>query len=78
MTSDYAQTFFKTDEKKKSRDSGGTRGLGRVRQVAVKTNDRPSSLTNVRESETCNDLSCGRKTAGTKIPSLCFFCNDES
>ena len=72
MMSDYAQTFFKTDKKEKSRDSGGTNGLVRVRQIAVKTNDRPSSLTNVRESETHNDLPCGRKTVGTKIPALCF------
>ena len=30
MMSDYAQTFFKTDEKEKSRDSGETRGLVRA------------------------------------------------
>ena len=33
MTSDYAQTFFKTDEKGKSRDSGVTCGLVRVRRL---------------------------------------------
>ena len=51
MTSDYAQTFFKADEKEKSRDLGGTRGVVLVRQVAVKTDDSPSSLINAQESE---------------------------
>ena len=40
MTPDYAKTFFKADEKEKSRDSEGTHGAARVRQVAVKTDDR--------------------------------------
>ena len=48
MASDYAQTFFKADEKEKSRDVGGTCGAVRVRQVAVKTDDSSSSLTNAR------------------------------
>ena len=37
MTSDYAQTFFKHDDKnvEKSSDNGGKRGFVRVRQVVV-------------------------------------------
>jgi len=38
MTSVYAQTFFKSDEKEKPREFGGAHGPVRVRQVAVKTN----------------------------------------
>ena len=78
MTSEYVQTFFKTDEKKMSRDSGGTRGAVRVRQVAVKTDGSLSSLTNAQESETRNDSPRGRKAAKTNSPPLCFFCGDES
>ena len=79
MTSDYAQTFFKADEKEKSCDSGErTRGAVRVQQVAVKTDGSPSSLTNVRESETRNDSPHGRRAAGTNSPPLCFFGGDES
>ena len=56
MTSDCAQTFFKADKKEKYRESGGTCCSVRVRQVAVKTDDSPSSLTNAHDSETCNDF----------------------
>jgi len=38
MSSDYAQTFFKTEEKGKVCDSGLGRGSVRVRQVIVKSN----------------------------------------
>ena len=37
MTSDYAQTFFKNDEKDKPRDFESVRDSFRVRQVAVKS-----------------------------------------
>ena len=73
MAPDYAQTFFKADEKEKSCDAGGgTRGAVCVRQVAVKTEDSPSSLTNAQESETRNDSPRGRRATETKPPPCVF------
>ena len=42
MTSNYAQTFFKNDEKDKRRDFKSVRDSFRVRQLAVKS--KPTSL----------------------------------
>ena len=45
MTSDYAQTFFKNDEKDKTREPNSGRGSQvRVRQVAVKTKKETQGL----------------------------------
>ena len=41
MSSDYALTLFRCGEKDKPRDSGYGRASARVRQVAVKSQDRP-------------------------------------
>ena len=46
MTSGYAQTFFKSDDKEKSRDSGVGCGSVCVRQVAVKAPVVQTSQTN--------------------------------
>ena len=46
MTWDYAQTFFKSDDKEKSRESGIKSGSVRVRQVAVKAPVVQASQTN--------------------------------
>ena len=39
MTSDYAQTFFKSEKKEKTRETSGGRNLIRVRQVTFKCNE---------------------------------------
>ena len=72
MTSDYAQTFFKVDEKEKSRGRGETRGSVCVRLIAVKTDDFPSSLTNAQKSKTRNDLPRGRKKKRREQSLLCY------
>ena len=45
MSSDYAQTFFKSDDKEKLRDSSYGRGSVRVRQTIMKSNEKNSSET---------------------------------
>ena len=65
--------FLKLTKKKSIVTLGRTRGSVCVRQVAPKTDDSLSSLTNAQESETHNDVVHCRKTAGTKPPRLCFF-----
>ena len=72
MSSDYAQTFFKNDEKEKPRGSAGGRGPVRVRQVAVK------SQVGARDGPSAKPNENGRssKTVGLKQPPLCFVCND--
>ena len=73
MTSDYAQSFFKSDEKEKPRaDSGGSRGPVRVRQVAVESNQTPDAQTNPRATESQNNL----QSRNQKPPPLCFVCHD--
>ena len=44
MTSDYAQTFFKSEDKEKTRETSEGRNLVRVRQVAFESRDRSASL----------------------------------
>ena len=46
MTSDYAQTFFKSADKEKLRESGVGRGYVRVRNVAIKACAVQASQTN--------------------------------
>ena len=70
MSSDYAQTFFRSEEKDKPRDSGYGRASVRVRQVAVKSQDRP-----LKELATKTGSGIV-KSRGPKVPPLCFVCDD--
>ena len=79
MTSHYAQTFFKNDEKDKPRDFKSVRDSFRVRQVAVKS--KPTSLTltvssNKRESAVSDKTQCAYKRSPTRPPPNCFICID--
>ena len=81
MTSDYAQTFFKNDEKDKPRDFKSVRDSFRVRQVAVKS--KPTSLTltgsfNKRESVVSDKTQCAYKRFLTTPPPNCFIRNHSS
>ena len=72
MTSNYGQSFFKSDDKDRASGSGNGHMVLRVRQVAV-NGERPGarSVETVGESSrSCN------KTHSTKPPPVCFLCND--
>ena len=79
MTSHYAQTFFKNDEKDKPRDFKSVRDSFRVQQVAVKS--KPTSLTltgssNKRESAVSDKNQCAYKRSPTRPHPNCFICID--
>ena len=75
MTSDYAQTFFKNDEKDKTREPNSGRGNQvRVRQVAVKTKKETQGL----PQQTAHELPGNSKGSATKPPPTCFVCNKPS
>ena len=81
MTSDYAQIFFKNDEKDKPLDFKGVRDSFRVRQVAVKL--KPTSLmltgsSNKREPAVSDKTQCAYKRSPTRSPPNCFVCIDFS
>ena len=76
MTSDYAQTFFKSDDKEKSHESGVGRGSVRVRRVAVKAPVLQISQTNKRGPDLRNNSRKNQMPQPTKPPPLCFVCND--
>ena len=69
-SSDYAQTFFRSGEKDKPRDSGYGRASVRVRQVAVKSQDRP-----LKEPAT-KPGSGIVKSRRPKVPPLYFVCDN--
>ena len=73
MTSDYAQSFFKLDDKDKASGSGNGHMAFRVRQVAV-IGERPGA----RSVETVGESSrsCNKTQHSTKPPPVCFVCND--
>ena len=76
-TSDYAQTFFGSDDKEKSRDtaSGGRRNNQvRVRQVFLSEAQQHAGAAKTRPDQTKEDF---KKThANTSVPPICFVCND--
>ena len=76
MTSDYAQTFFKSDYKEKSRECGVGRGSVRVQQVAVKSPVVQTSQTNNKGPDLHNNSGGNQRPQLTKPPPLCFVCND--
>ena len=73
MRSDYAQTFFRSNEKENLRDSGARRSIC-VRQATVQLN-----TSNNFESENLVTSSRGSNSQRSlKPPSLCFVCNDSN
>ena len=76
MRSDYAQTFFKLNDKEKLRESGLGRGSVRVRQVAVKAPVVQTSQTNNKGPDLRNNSGGNQRPQLTKPPPLCFVCND--
>ena len=71
MSSDYAQTFFKSDDK--PRDSTFGRGPVKVRSVNIKSDSGASGTTpTTREPST----SSSRGPARSRQYPLCFVCND--
>ena len=66
MSSDYAQTFFRSGEKNKTSNSGYGRAAERVRQVAVKSQDKP-----LKESATKTGSGIV-KSGGPKVPPAVF------
>ena len=72
MTSEYAQTFFKQNEK--SGEFGNSRNTVHVRQSVVQSNDAKSqTVSSKAESSKSNGFNSNRK-----LPPVCFYCNDTS
>ena len=76
MTSDYAETFFESDDKEKSREPGVGRGSVRVRQVEVKAPVVQTSQTNNKGPDLRNNSGGNQRPQLTKPPLPCFVCND--
>ena len=77
-TSDYAQTFFGSDEKEKSRDtsSGGRRcNQVRVRQVGLSEAQQKVGAGN-SELDRTKDIFSKQKYPNSNLPPFCFVCND--
>ena len=84
MTSDYAQAFFKSDEKDGSREStGGTKNV-RVRQVAYGRQNDPQTVTGPRSrffdmdkrESSSSSVPRGEHGRLNKPPPICFFCSN--
>ena len=84
MTSDYAQAFFKSDEKDGSREStGGTKNV-RVRQVAYGRQIDPQAVTGPRSrffdmdkrESSSSSVPRGEHGRLNKPPPICFFCSN--
>ena len=73
MSSDYAQSFFKSDDKDRASGPSNGHTALRVRQVAV-IGERPGA----RSAETVGESSrsCSKTQHSTKPPPVCFVCND--
>ena len=76
MTLDYDQTFFKLDDKEKSRKSGIKCGFVRVRQVAINAPVVQALQTTNEEPDLHNNSGRNQRSQLTKPPSLCFVCSD--
>ena len=77
MSSDYAQTFFRSGEKDKPRDSDYGRASVRVRQVAMKSQNFNDSALPLKESA-IKPGSGIIKSRGPKVTPLCFVCDDST
>ena len=73
MTSDYAQTFFKSDDKEKLRESGVGRGSICVWQVAVEAPVMQTSQTNYKGPDLRNNSGGNQRPQLTK-PSRFALC----
>ena len=73
MTSDYAQSFFKSDDKDRASGPSNGHTALRLRQVAV-IGERPDA----RSAETVGESSrsCSKTQHSTKPPPVCFVRND--
>ena len=70
MTSEYAQTFFKQNEK--SGKFGNNRNTVHICQSVVQSNDAKSqTVSSKAESPKSNGFNSNRK-----LPPVCFYCND--
>ena len=76
MTSDYAKTLFKSDDKEKWREFGVGRGYVRVRQVSVKAPVVQTSQTNNKGLDLRNNSGENQRSQLTKLSPLGFVCND--
>ena len=82
MTSDYAQAFFKSDEKEGSRESTGGTKIVMVRQVAYKKQNDSQAVTGPRSKffdmdkreSSSSSVPRGEHGRLTKFPPICFFC----
>ena len=68
MTSDYAQTFFKSDDKEMSRESGVGRGSVRIRQIVVKSPVMQVLQTNNKEPDLRNNSGGNQRPQLTTPP----------
>ena len=82
MTSDYAQAFFKSDDKDGSREStGGTKNV-RVRQVAYGRQNDTQAVTGPRSrffdmdkrESSSSSVPRGEHSRLNNPPPICFFC----
>ena len=72
MTSEYAQTFFKQNEK--SGEFGNSRNTVHVRQSVVQSNDaKCQTVSSKAESPKSN-----RFKSNCELPPVCFYCNNTS
>ena len=73
ITSDYAQSFFRSDDKDRASGSGNGHMALRVRQV-IANRERPGA----RSVETVGESSrsCNKTQHCTKPPPVCFVCNN--
>ena len=76
MTSDYAETFFESDDKEKLRESRVGRGSVCVRQVEVKAPVVQTSQTNNKGLDLRNNSRGNQRPQLTKLHPPCFVCND--
>ena len=76
-TSDYAQAFFKSEDKDKSREGVAGRGEFRVRQVAVgNSSSKQSDTASGRSSGAGSSAHPKREyKSGDKKPPVCFVCS---
>ena len=76
MTSDYAQTFFKTEDKEKTRETSGGRNLVCVRQVAFESKET-EALRTIKDGPVSRDETLrNQRSYNVKSPPFCFVCND--
>ena len=75
MTSDYAQTFFKSEDKEKTSETSGGRNLVRVRQVAFECN-KTEALRTIKDGPVSRDGTLrNQRSYNAKPPPFCFECN---